>query len=203
MERDFKERIYEGEKMKVAIYCRVSTELQTIEQQEQLLVERCEREGWEYKLFAEKISGAKASRTELDRLMQGIRNKEFNAVMVAKLDRLGRSLKHLIQLIEEFNNKGIQFICLSPEVDTKTAQGRFFIQIIGAVAELERELIRERTKEKLKYLKKQGKTLGRPKGSKDKKVRRKSGYMLRWMNERQKTDQKKGIHNPLSEYENK
>lgn len=168
--------------MKVALYCRVSTQDQSIDQQESILIERCNRENWEYKTFKEKISGAKESRTELDKLMQGVRNKEYKAVMVAKLDRLGRSLKHLIQLIEEFNNKDIQFICLSPEIDTKTAQGRFFFQIIGAVAELERELIRERTKARLDYLKAKGKKLGRPKGSKDKKVRRKSGYYNRWLN---------------------
>jgi DNA invertase Pin-like site-specific DNA recombinase len=168
--------------MKVAIYCRVSTEEQSLEQQEQKAVDRCKVENWDFIIFKEKISGAKESRTELDKLMQGIRNKEFNAVMVAKLDRLGRSLKHLIQLIEEFNNKGVQFICLDPEVDTKSASGRFFIQIIGAVAELERELIRERTKARLDYLKKKGKVLGRPQGSKDKKVRRKSGYYNRWIN---------------------
>lgn len=166
--------------MKTALYIRVSTQDQTLEQQKKPLIERCIKEGWGYEVFEEKVSGAKTSRTELDKLMQGIRNKEFNVVMVSKLDRLGRSLKHLIQLIEEFNNKGVQFICLSPEVDTKTAQGRFFIQIIGAVAELERELIRERTKEKLNYLKSKGKKLGRPKGKKDSKVRKKSGYYLRW-----------------------
>ena len=167
--------------MKVAIYCRVSTIDQTLEQQKEPLIQRCEGEGWEYVLFTEKISSAKTSRKELDIMMQRIRSKEFDAVMVYKLDRLGRSLKHLIQLIEEFNNKGIQFICLNPEVDTKSAQGRFFIQIIGAVAELEREMIRERTKAKLDYLKTvEKKKLGRPKGSKDKKIRRKSGYHLRW-----------------------
>ncbi len=166
--------------MKCALYCRVSTEDQTLGQQEVPLIERCKREGWEYKIFAEKVSGAKTSRTELDSLMQSIRNKEFDAVMVSKLDRLGRSLKHLIQLIEEFNNKNVHFICLSPEVDTKSANGRFFISIIGAVAELERELIRERTKAKLDYLKSKGKILGRPKGSKDKKIRRKSGYYMRY-----------------------
>lgn len=167
-------------KMKVAIYCRISTSDQTLDQQRIPLVEHCQREGWEYELFQETVSGAKASRTELDKLMQGVRTKQFNAVMVAKLDRLGRSLKHLIQLVEEFNNKNVQFICFNPSVDTTTAQGRFFIQIIGAVAELEREFIRERTKSKLDLLKKQGKQLGRPKGSKDKGRRRRSGYHLRW-----------------------
>lgn len=165
---------------RVAIYCRVSTQDQTIEQQKVPLIELCESKGWGYEVFEEKVSGAKVSRTELDRMLQRLRRKEFNAVLVYKLDRLGRSLKHLIQLIEEFNNRSIQFICLSPEVDTTTAQGRFFIQIIGAVAELERELIRERTRAKLQYLKKKGMKLGRPKGSKDKKPRRRSGYYLRY-----------------------
>ncbi len=166
---------------KTAIYCRVSTQDQTLEQQRQPLIEMCKNEGWEYQLFEEKISGAKESRFELDRMMYGIRHRKFNRVLILKLDRLGRSLKHLIQLIEEFNNKEVQFICLSPTVDTKSAQGRFFLQIIGAVAELERELIRERTKAKLDYLKSQGVKLGRPKGSKDKKKRRTSGYHLRWV----------------------
>lgn len=166
--------------MKVAIYCRVSTQDQTFEQQQKPLIDKCISNGWDYQIFSEKVSGAKESRTELDKLMQGVRSKEFNIVMVSKLDRLGRSLKHLIQLIEEFNNKGVQFVCLSPEVDTKTASGRFFLQIIGAVAELERELIRERTKSKLDYLKRQGKKLGRPIGSKDKSQRKKGGYYLRY-----------------------
>ena len=165
--------------MKVAIYARVSTEDQTLEQQKKPLIERCEREGWNYTIYEEKVSGAKQNRTELDKLMQAVRAKEHKIVMVQKLDRLGRSLKHLIQLVEEFNNQGIKFICLSPEVDTTNASGRFFIQIIGAVAELEREYNRERTKAKLAMLKEQGRVLGRPKGSKDKKPRRKSGYYLR------------------------
>jgi len=169
-----------GLNMKVALYCRVSRQDQTIEQQQEPLIQKCQREGWEYEVFAEKISGAKESRTELDKMMASVRNKCFDAVMITKLDRLGRSLKHLIQLVEEFNNKGVQLICLSPDIDTKTAQGMFFLQVIGAVAQLEREMIRERTKDKLQYLKRIGRKLGRPTGSKDKKVRRKSGYWQRW-----------------------
>ncbi|MBT7902561.1 recombinase family protein [Candidatus Woesearchaeota archaeon] len=172
--------------MNVAIYARVSTEEQTLEQQIEPLVNRCKAKGWAYSVYSEKISGTKTNRQQLDVLMQAVRAGEYNAIMVYKLDRLGRSLKHLIQLVEEFNKKGVQFICLSPEVDTRTAQGMFFIQIIGAVAELERELISERIITKLQHLKAKGKILGRPKGSKDKKVRRKSGYWLRWNNEKKK-----------------
>ena len=165
---------------RVAIYCRVSTEDQSLEHQKAVLIEKCKKENWAYTVFEEKISGSKSSRTMLDILMQKIRNNEFDMVLVLKLDRLGRSLKHLIQLVEEFRNRKVQFICLSPEVDTESAQGMFFLQIMGAVAELEREMIRERTIAKLRYLQKKGIKLGRPKGSKDKRPRRRTGYLATW-----------------------
>lgn len=183
--------------MKIAIYTRVSTEEQTLAQQEKPCIDKCVQLNAEYEIFGDKISGSKQSRPYLDIMMQRIRKGEFQAVMVYKLDRLGRSLKHLIQLIEEFNNKQVQFICLSPELDTKTASGRFFLQIIGAVAELEREMIRERTKAKLDNLRASGRTLGRPIGSKDKKERRKSGYILRHARNQQKEE---GNNKPIEEY---
>lgn len=172
--------------MKVAIYTRVSTidKGQTLEQQEKSLIKYCEEEGFDYKVFKEYASGSKESRPQLDLMMQGIRNKEFNSVLIFRLDRLGRSLKHLLQLIEEFKNKKIRFICLTQNIDTLTPQGMFFFQILGATAEFERQLIRERIKDKLDYLKANGKKLGRPEGSKDKKRRRKSGYFLRWNREK-------------------
>lgn len=180
-EDDYEKPKATAERKIAAIYARVSTEDQTVSQQVAPLKRMCEENNWEYEVFSEKVSGgANAHRTQLDTMMQRIRGKHFNIVMVTKLDRLGRSLKHLITLIEEFNNKDVKFICLSPNVDTTTTQGRFFIQIMGAVAELEREMISERTREKLRYLKAQGVKLGRPKGSPDKKPRRKSGYYLYW-----------------------
>lgn len=166
---------------KCAIYCRVSTQDQTLEQQKAPLIKYCQEQGWEYDIFEEKISGAKDSRPQLGLMMDRIRSRAYNKVLVYKLDRLGRSLKHLLQLVEEFNNKDVQFICLNPSVDTKTASGRFFIQIMGAVAELERGITIERTKEKLDYIKNvEGRKLGRPSGSKDKRSRNKSGYYLRY-----------------------
>lgn len=168
--------------MKVAIYVRVSTidKGQTLEQQEVPLMEYCKKENWEFEVFKDFASGSKESRPSLDLMMQKLRDKEFNAVMIYRLDRLGRSLRHLLQLIEEFKNKNIRFIVFTQNIDTSTAQGMFFLQILGAAAEFERQLIRERIKDKLAYLKSTGKLLGRPKGSKDKKGRRKSGYYLRW-----------------------
>lgn len=168
--------------MKTAIYTRVSTidKGQTLEQQELPLIEFCKREGFEYEVFKDHASGSKESRPELDIMLQRIRKHEFDSVIIYRLDRLGRSLKHLLQLVEEFKNLKIRFICLTQNIDTSTAQGMFFLQILGAAAEFERQLTRERIKDKLNYLKSQGKSLGRPKGSKDKKARRKSGYLLRW-----------------------
>lgn len=172
--------------MKYAVYCRVSTEEQTLDQQRIPCVERCEREGWEYQVFEEKISGAKESRTQLDLMMQAVRAREFDGVMVYKLDRLGRSLKHLLQIIEELNNKGIAFLSLSEGFDTMTPMGRFGVSIMGALAQMEREMISERTKIKLDYLKKKGVRLGRPPGAKDRKPRRKAGYYSRWSGGRAK-----------------
>lgn len=168
--------------MKIAIYVRVSTidKGQTLEQQEVPLIEYCKKENWEYEVFKDFASGSKESRPQLDIMMQRIRNKEFDAVMIYRLDRLGRSLKHLLQLVEEFSNKKVRFICLTQNIDTSTAQGMFFFQILGAAAEFERQLLRERIKDKLDYLKSTGKKLGRPVGSKDKKRRNKSGYWLRY-----------------------
>ena len=126
--------------------------------------------------------------------MQRIRAGEFDIILVFRLDRLGRSLKHLLQLVEEFKNLRVRVIFQEQQLDTETSQGMFFLQIFGAVAEFERQLIRERIKDKLKYIdgmiEKDGfyisesgrkiKKRGRPEGSKDSKERRKSGYWLRW-----------------------
>jgi len=168
--------------MKIAIYTRVSTtdKGQTTEQQEAILTDYCKNNDLEYEIFKDFVSGSKESRPELNLMLQRIRSGEFKGVLVLRLDRLGRSLKHLLQLIEEFNNKKIKFICLNPQIDTETSQGMFFLQIMGAVSEFERSLIRERIKDKLTYLKANGKVLGRPKGSKDKVYRKRSGYYQRW-----------------------
>jgi site-specific DNA recombinase len=182
--------------MRVAIYCRVSTidKGQTLEQQEIPLIDYCKNQGWEYEIFKDHASGSKESRPELDRMMQRIRKKEFEILLVFRLDRLGRSLKHLLQLSEELKNLKVRVIFHTQNIDTETAQGMFFLQILGAAAEFERQLIRERIKDKLRYIdgviEKDGfyitqkgkkiKKRGRPEGSKDGKVRRKSGYWLRW-----------------------
>ena len=158
-----------------AIYVRVSTDEQHPEKQIDDLRNFVILSKWViYKIYVDKISGSKSSRPSLNDLMFDMRKGLFNCVVVYKLDRLGRSLGHLITICEEFNNKGIDLVVTSQNIDTGTASGKLLFHILGAVAEFERELISERTKQGLKHAKNVGKR------GKDKKPRRKSGYNLRY-----------------------
>jgi len=169
--------------MKAAIYCRVSTADQTNENQLIELRKFCQNNNYEVAAeYSDTISGTKSSRPELDKMLQAMRNKEFEAVIVWKFDRLGRSTSHLLQVVEEMKNKGVRLIATSQNIDTETSQGKFFFTILAGFAEMEREMIVERINLGLTRAKSQGKTLGRPAGSKDKSRRRKSGYLLRWNN---------------------
>src|SRR3989338_1716145 len=169
---------------KVAIYLRVSTSDQTTLNQEIELKEYCERNNYEiYKIYKDEgVSGSKESRPQLDLMLQDMRNKMFSAVIVWKFDRLGRSTKHLLQVLEELKNKNVRLIATSQNIDTNTPMGKFFFTILSGFAEMEREMIRERILLGLQRRKTQGKPLGRPKGSKDSKRRKRSGYNLRWEN---------------------
>jgi len=168
-------------KMKIAIYCRVSTQDQTTENQRLRLVEHAKRNNWTYEVTEEVMSSRK-SRPKKAELLQRLRKKEFDGVLIYKLDRWARSSYELLNEIQELHNKGLCFISLSDNLDLSTATGRLQFQILSAFAEFERNLIRERTLEGLNRAKAQGKTLGRPKGKKDAKQRKKGGYYLRYSN---------------------
>lgn len=191
--------------MKVAIYLRVSTSDQTTLNQEIELKSYCERLDYEitdiYK--DEGVSGSKTSRPELDRLLQDMRLKKFEAIIVWKLDRLGRSTQHLLQLLEEFKHKSIRLIITDMNIDTETSQGKFFFTVVGAFAELEREMIRERIYAGLERRKKQGFKLGRPKGAKDKGRRKKGGYYLRYKGAKKTPPQKYKKKRPVKTITNK
>lgn len=170
--------------MRVAIYCRTSKLDQHPENQLIELREYAAQQGWDIaKEYIDQISGAKESRPALNDLMQDAREKKFDLVLIWKLDRLGRSLQHLIQIVQEWRNKGINFICKTQSIDTTTPSGQLIFHIFGAIAEFERELIRERILLGLARRRKQGKKLGRPQGSKDRKRRRISGYLHRYLKE--------------------
>jgi putative DNA-invertase from lambdoid prophage Rac len=136
--------------VKAAIYARVSTSDQTCEMQLRELRDYLGRRGWT--LHAEYVdagvSGARTSRPQLDRLMKDARLRHFDAVAVWKLDRWGRSLAHLVQSIQELSALGIRFVAITQNIDTDESNpmARLLLHLMGAFAEFERELIRDRVK---------------------------------------------------------
>lgn len=136
-------------------YARVSREEQDLGRQVKALQEAgCER------IFEDKISGAKSKRPQLDAMLASL--QAGDVVVVQKLDRLGRSLLHLLGLVASFKEKKVGFKSLTDSIDTTTPHGMMVFQIMGATAEFEREMIRERTRDALAYKKSIGVRLGRP-----------------------------------------
>ena len=170
-------------KMKAGIYYRISTrDKQSVAMQKKAVKDYCKREN--IKIFKEYsdvgVSGKKESRPEFDKLLEDMRNKLFDCIVVYKLDRVGRSTSHLLKLFEEFQKKNINFISVTQSINTTTPEGRMFLHMLMVLAEYERELTISRIKSGLERAKAEGKKLGRKFGSKDKKRRRRSGYNLRW-----------------------
>lgn len=169
-------------KMKAVIYLRVSTQEQSLGMQEQAIKRYCEVQSIKpIKTFRDVgFSGSKESRPEFDKMLNSLRAKEFDTLIVYKLDRIGRSLSHLVKLFEEFKVKKISFISITQNINTSTAEGRMFLQMLMVLAEYERSLTIRRVNDGLARAKANGVKLGRPEGSKDKVRRRRSGYLLRW-----------------------
>jgi len=149
---------------RIALYARVSTQLgQSPEMQLVELREYAARRGWQIVAeYTDCISGAKERRPSLDRLMSDGRRRKFDIIAVWKLDRFGRSLRHLVNAIAEFEALGISFVSLRDNLDLGTPAGRLMFQIIGAMAEFERALIQERVRAGLQHARAKGKRLGRP-----------------------------------------
>src|SRR5262245_53473835 len=149
-----------------ALYMRVSTKGhgQNTDTQAVALREYAQRRGFEIieEYRDEGISGSKDSRPALDRLMKDARARKFDVVVVARFDRFARSVSHLLRALEEFSHLGIDFVSLSESIDTSTPMGRMIFTVLAAVAELERNLIRERVQMGVTRARKQGNQLGRP-----------------------------------------
>jgi DNA invertase Pin-like site-specific DNA recombinase len=150
----------------VALYARVSTlhgqqdpEMQLSELREYAARRRLSIHG-EY--VDQGVSGSKESRPALNRLMTDAQQCKFDAVLVWKIDRFGRSLKHLVNSLADLSVYGIAFISLRDNLDLSTPSGRLMFQIIGAMAEFERALIQERVRAGLRNAKAKGKRIGRP-----------------------------------------
>jgi len=150
------------EKVKnVAIYVRVSTQDQNLDNQINPLVEYCKRMGWNYEIFQEKESTRKSRPIQWG-LYNRLLRKEFDGLVIYKFDRWARSTKELIEHIENLISKDIQIFSYSENIDLSSSMGRAMLTIMSAFAQLERDLIRERTLAGLARARAQGKKLGRP-----------------------------------------
>jgi DNA invertase Pin-like site-specific DNA recombinase len=153
-----------SEKQRVALYARVST-LQAQDPAMQLteLREYAARRGWKVvEEYVDRMSGVRESRPALNRMMHDARRRKFDVIVVWKIDRFGRSLKHLVNALAELEALGLDFVSLRDNLDLGTPAGRLMFQIIGAMAEFERSLIQERVRAGLRNAKQKGKRLGRP-----------------------------------------
>jgi DNA invertase Pin-like site-specific DNA recombinase len=158
-------------KKNIALYLRVSTRDQSFASQEKDLRDYCRRRGWKHlRIYSEKASGVKAARTVLGNLMTDARAGMIETIVVYKLDRLGRSLNHLLQIITELARIKIGLIVPSQGIDTSNGSHVADLQlnVLGAVAQFEREMIRDRTLSGVASARKRGKILGRPGTSQEK-----------------------------------
>lgn len=138
-------------------YARVSTQDQNLEMQ----LDALQKAGCE-KVFQEKASGIKSDRPQLAAMQLILR--EGDVIYIYKLDRLGRSLKHLLEMTSDFEKRGIGLVSINDSIDTTTAQGRLIFNIFASLAEFERDLIRERTKSGLEAARARGRKGGRSRG---------------------------------------
>jgi DNA invertase Pin-like site-specific DNA recombinase len=150
--------------VKVGLYARVSTSEQTTENQILALRAHAQQRGWQVaeEFVDDGVSGAKESRPALDRLMKAAWAGKFQTVLVWRFDRFARSTKHLVTALDTFRSLGVAFISLTEQVDTSTPLGQAMFTIISAMAQLERDVIRERVKLGLARAKASGVRLGPP-----------------------------------------
>jgi DNA invertase Pin-like site-specific DNA recombinase len=144
-------------------YARVSTQDQNLELQRKALIDAgCE------KIFDDKVSGSRSERPGLAQALGMLRNGD--TLVVWKLDRLGRSVKHLVDLVGELDGLGVHFRSLTDSIDTSTASGRFFFHVMASLAEMERELTVERTRAGLEVARELGRVGGRKRKMTDSKL---------------------------------
>ncbi len=149
---------------RVGLYARCSTQEQSVALQVDGLRAYATARGFEVvgEYVDEGVSGARAKRPALDRLLDEARRGRVDAVLVWKLDRLGRSLHHLLTILGELDELGVRFVSLDDAIDTSTAAGRLFMQMRGAFAEYELAQVRERTRAGVAAARRRGRRLGRP-----------------------------------------
>jgi DNA invertase Pin-like site-specific DNA recombinase len=161
--QDAPQSTFRRNSLRAAIYARVSTSDQHVESQLYDLRELAAQRGLEVvKEYQDRgVSGRKARRLGLDALMADARRKNFSVVLVAAFDRVARSVKHFLQVMDEFDSLGVVFISRRENVDTSGPMGRLFLTLIGSIAELESDLIRERVLAGMRRARLDGVRIGR------------------------------------------
>jgi DNA invertase Pin-like site-specific DNA recombinase len=151
---------------RVALYLRVSTTEQTVENQRRELFQAAERHGWEIvaEFVDEGISGSRGRdrRPGFDKLCKGVARRDFDMVAAWSVDRLSRSVQHLVGFLDELKAKGVGIFLLQQGIDSSTPAGKALLQMCSVFSELERALIVERVNAGLQRARAQGKRLGRP-----------------------------------------
>ncbi len=147
---------------RAAVYVRVSTADQNLDTQLLDLHNMAAQRGFEIVAeYSDKISGAKSRRPGLDQLLADARRGKFDILLIWAFDRIARSVRHFLEVLDEMNHLGIEFISFRENVDTGGPLGRAIIVIIGAIAELERNLIKERVKAGMRRARFEGRRIGR------------------------------------------
>jgi len=150
-------------KKRAGIYARVSTKDQSVEMQLEELRKYVELNGWKHREYVDEgVSGAKASRKALDKLMKDAITGKLDVVLVWKFDRFARSTRQLVTALETFQEHSVDFVSLRETIDTTSAAGKMFFTIVAAFAEFERDTIRERVKAGMQHAKANGTHVGRP-----------------------------------------
>lgn len=198
------------------IYARCSTDEQSTDAQIAALQEFAAKRGWVVqKIYQDRgVSGSKGRRPGLDEMWADCRKRRIDMCLVWALDRLARSLKQLIEALDEFGRLGVDFVCLKQDIDSTNAASRLLFHIVGAVAEFERDLIRERTVAGMVEARRKGKHIGRPPlrkfvGEEESEIRRarqKDGVSVRQLSIRFGTTQwmiRKILENQNASYENR
>lgn len=150
---------------KIAIYVRVSTKDQNLDNQKLPLTKYCDRMGWEYEIFEEQESTRKTRPVQWE-LYNRLLRKEFDGLVIYKFDRWARSTKELVEHMERLHEKSVRVYSYTENIDLNSSMGRAMLTIISAFAQLERDIIRERTLAGLARARAKGKKLGRPRKKK-------------------------------------
>lgn len=156
---------------KIALYARVSTTDQNVDAQLVALRTYARRRGGETSEFIDKgQSGTRSRRPALDGMMEAVARREFDAVVITKLDRLARSTRHLCELADTLKALDVDLVVVDQAIDTSTPSGKLLFDVLAAVAEFEAGLIRERTRAGLAAARRRGRRPGRPRAKRDAKL---------------------------------